>query len=126
MTTVITRNLEDDIYSIQKSIWCCYKAKSFSRELLSQLLSELGLFTLHNGCAPCSLDYFKLKFESKSRLSTPDILVLTFFLANKRQNGYSEKANFLQLYPQKKCKSLLKNCWFWNPNKKNGGLKSNM
>ena len=44
-----------------KCIKCCYKANSF---FTSRFLSEMGLFILHN-----SVDDFKEKFESKSRLS---------------------------------------------------------
>ena len=32
----------------------------------------MGLFTLHNCCASCSLDYLKSKLESKGRLPIPE------------------------------------------------------
>ena len=32
----------------------------------------MGLFTLHNCCVTCSLDYLESQFESKSRLSFPE------------------------------------------------------
>ena len=41
---------EDDISAILKWIWCCYKANSLTIKLLNRLLSEMGLFTLHNCC----------------------------------------------------------------------------
>ena len=47
---------------------CCYKAKSFICDLLNHLFSELGLFTLHNCCVLCSLDFLKSQLESNSRL----------------------------------------------------------
>ena len=32
----------------------------------------MGLLTLNNGCASCSLDYFKSYLEFKSRLPIPE------------------------------------------------------
>ena len=32
----------------------------------------MDLFTLHNCCSLCSLNYLKLEFESKSRLPIPE------------------------------------------------------
>ena len=61
---------EDDIISILKCSWCCYKAHSFTSKLLNQ--SKMGLFTLHICCVLCSLDYIKLKLDSKSRLPISD------------------------------------------------------
>ena len=50
---------KDDISAILKCIRCCYKANSCTIKLSNDLLSEMGLFTLHNCCASCSLDYLK-------------------------------------------------------------------
>ena len=33
----------------------------------------MGLFTLHNCCVPCSLDYLKSYLESKSRLPISEL-----------------------------------------------------
>ena len=49
-----------------------FKANSFTLKLLNHLLSEIGLFTLHNCCASCSLGYYKSKLEFKSRLPIPE------------------------------------------------------
>ena len=40
-------------------------------EFYNPLLSEMGLFTLHNSCASYSLEYLKSEIESKSRLTIP-------------------------------------------------------
>ena len=33
---------------LYRRIWCCYKAKSFTKHFLNHWWSEMGLFTLHN------------------------------------------------------------------------------
>ena len=67
-----TLDYEDDIISILKCIWCCYKANGFTSNLLNDLLRLWGLFTEHNCSASCSFDYFILEFEFKSRLPIPE------------------------------------------------------
>ena len=57
---ISTKNCEieyDDIKTIIKCNYCCYKA---SCNLSNHLLSELGLFTPHNYWVSCSLGYSKL------------------------------------------------------------------
>ena len=54
-----TVDYEDDIKAKLNCIWCCYKANTLTSVLLNHLLHEMGLFTLHNYCASCSLEYLK-------------------------------------------------------------------
>ena len=65
-----TVDYEDDIKS--KRIWCCYKANTWTSELLNHLLHEMGLFTLHNECASSFFEYLKSWIESKSQLPIPE------------------------------------------------------
>ena len=60
---------EDDVEPKIMCIWCCYKANSFTSNLLNLLLSKIGLLTLHKGCVSCLWDYLKYYFRSWSRLS---------------------------------------------------------
>ena len=63
-----TLKLKDDFFAKIKCIWCCCKENSFTRHLLNHWLCEMCLFTLHNWCVPCLLDYLTSYFKSKSRL----------------------------------------------------------
>ena len=55
-----------------QSIRCCYKAKSFICDLLNHLFNEMGLFTLHNCCVSCLLDFLNSQHKSKSRHPIPE------------------------------------------------------
>ena len=48
---------KDDIKAIITCISYCYRANSFTSNLLNQLLSATGLFTLQTFSVPCSLNY---------------------------------------------------------------------
>ena len=63
---------EDDIIALLKCVWWCYKANSFTRHFLNHLYCEMGLFTLHNCCVSSSMNFLKLKLDSKSRLTIPE------------------------------------------------------
>ena len=54
-------------------ILCCFKAYSFTSNLLNHLFSEKGLFALYNCCVLFIFDYLKLLFEFKSRLHIPEV-----------------------------------------------------
>ena len=54
-------------------ILCCFKAYSFTSNLLNHLFSEMGLFALYNCCVLFIFDYLKLLFEFKSRLHIPEV-----------------------------------------------------
>ena len=54
-----------------KCISCCHKTNSLTK-LINYLLSEMGLLTLHNYCAACSLGYLKSERSNRS-LSIPEV-----------------------------------------------------
>ena len=72
----ITLELENDIEAIIKCILCCYKASINDSKLSNHLLSEMGLFTLHNVYVLCPLDYLKLILEYRICFFIPKFLVL--------------------------------------------------
>ena len=74
-----TLELEDDFIAIFKCIWTCYKSDSFTICLFNHVLSEMGLFTLHNCCGPYVLDYSKFLIESKSRCTYSRIFWLSLY-----------------------------------------------
>jgi len=71
----ITLELEDDIEAKIKCILCCCEASKIDSRL-SNHLSEMGLFTLHNVCVLFPLDYLKLILEFKICFLIPKFLVL--------------------------------------------------
>jgi len=58
-----TLKSEDDLIAII-SIFDVVTKQIVLIHLLNHLLREMCLFTLHNCCVPCSLDYIKLYIES--------------------------------------------------------------
>ena len=50
---------EDNIITILKCIWCCYKANSFQWHLLDHLFSEMGLYILHCPVAVVHLTFLR-------------------------------------------------------------------
>ena len=58
-----TEEYEDDMKAILKFIWFCYKPNWFTSTILNLLLSEMGLFTLHNWCTHCTIQSHTLSLK---------------------------------------------------------------
>ena len=56
-------------------IWYCLKENGFTSNLKNHILSEMGLFILHNCCVSRLLDYLTSLLEHKSRLPTLEFSV---------------------------------------------------
>ena len=55
------------------------KGKKFYYKFLNHLLSEMGLFTMHNFCISCLLHFLKPLIEFKSRLPIPEFFWLSLY-----------------------------------------------
>ena len=94
---------------------------------MNHLLSEMGLFTLHNGCASCLLDYSKSFLSLKVDFLFQSFLAITVYIccilflkvclsvwSNKRQNNWTDRANIfvgphMRMTQEKVNKMLVKN-----------------
>ena len=54
----------------------------------------MGLFTMHNCCASCLLDYLKSEIKSKSRLPIPQF---SGYHCNKQANRQIDRQNLLNI-----------------------------